>query len=308
MIRHWCNRTGVVETRPAEARSDSTFPRPVSASPSAASLRPAGTDSTGKCSRPLLVLRDVSKRFPRTGVVALDQVNLEVAQGEAVGLVGSSGAGKSTVARLISGLVAPDSGTITFDGVDLAGLGRAERRRLGRRVHLVFQDPYASLAPHLRVADLVGEPLAIHHQERGPARRQLVADALESVRLAPERYLDRWPHELSGGERQRVALARALVLRPELILADEPTAMLDPRVRADLTALMADLQSQHALSWLFITHDLAVADAFCDRLLVMEKGAVIEQGPTADVISAPTHPATAKLVAAARRLQSSVPG
>lgn len=255
----------------------------------------------------LLALRQVSKTFRRSGVVAVDRVSLDVSRGEAVGLVGSSGAGKSTVARLIAGLIIPDTGTIRLDGIDLTGRDRRAGKQVRRRVHLVFQDPYASLAPHLQVADLVAEPLVIHRQGTGDTRRQQVADALESVCLRPARYLDRWPHELSGGERQRVALARALVLRPDLIIADEPTAMLDPRVRAELLALMRRLQRDHALAWLFVTHDLAVADGFCDRLVVMAAGAVVDSGPTATVIGAPAHGATAALVAAARRLQASVP-
>lgn len=256
---------------------------------------------------PLLELREVSKTFPRTGVVAVDGVSLMVGAGEAVGLVGSSGAGKTTVARLVAGLEVADSGTVLLDGIDVAGLGRRARRRLRRRVHLIFQDPYSSLAPHLRVADLVAEPLVIQHREAGDARATKVAEALESVCLSPARYLQRWPHELSGGERQRVALARALVGRPDLVVADEPTAMLDPRVRAELLALMGALQRAHALAWLLITHDLAVADGFCDRLVVMATGEVVEDGRTASVIEWPTHPATAALVCAARRLQAGMP-
>jgi peptide/nickel transport system ATP-binding protein len=258
-------------------------------------------------SPPLLELRGVSKTFPRTGVVAVDRACLRVDAGEAVGVVGSSGAGKSTLARLVAGLISPDSGAIVFDGTELSGLGRRGWRQVRRRVHLVFQDPYASLAPHLRVADLVAEPLVIHRQGKGEDRRRLVAGALESVRLSPRRYLGRWPHELSGGERQRVALARALVLRPDLIVADEPTAMLDPRVRAGLLALMGELQRRFGLAWLLITHDLAVADGFCDRLVVMADGAVVESGPTESVVVTPRHPATVALVTAARRLQAGVP-
>ena len=256
---------------------------------------------------PILELRKVSKTFRRTGVVAVDGVSLEVVAGEAVGLVGSSGAGKSTVARLVAGLEAPDSGTVLLDGIDVCGLGRRDGRRLRQRAHLVFQDPYSSLAPHLLVAELVAEPLVIQGTEGGEDRATKVAEALESVRLSPARYLQRWPHELSGGERQRVALARALVGRPDLVVADEPTAMLDPRVRAELLVLMAELQRAHALAWLFITHDLAVADGFCDRLVVMADGAVVEDGPTARVVGSPTHPATAALVSAARRLQAGIP-
>lgn len=256
--------------------------------------------------RPLLVLSDVCKTFPRSGVVAVDRVNFEVGHGEAVGLVGASGAGKSTVAKLVAGIARPDQGTIRFDGRDLGGLGRRERRGVQRRIHLVFQDPYSSLAPHLRVADIVAEPLVIHGHKKSAGRRLLVAEALASVQLRPDLYLDRWPHELSGGERQRVALARALVTQPDLIVADEPTAMLDPRVRGGLLELMKSLQTSHGMAWLFITHDLALADNFCERMVVMAAGAVVETGPTAAVIGAPTHPITVALVSAARRLGTSV--
>ncbi|MGH9286245.1 MAG: ATP-binding cassette domain-containing protein, partial [Acidimicrobiales bacterium] len=170
------------------------------------------------------------------------------------------------------------------------------------------QDPYASLAPHLRVADLVAEPLVIHGRATAPERRDLVAAALDAVCLSPGRYLARWPHELSGGERQRVALARALVLRPELVVADEPTGMLDPRVRAELLALMARLRGEYSLAWLFVTHDLATVDGFCDRLVVMADGRVVESGPTDAVVGAPTSAAAQALVGAARRLQEGVPG
>jgi len=239
-------------------------------------------------------------------LVAVDGVDLTIGAGESVGLVGASGAGKSTVARLVAGLLVPDAGTITFEGTDLVSLGRIERRRACRRLHLVFQDPYASLAPNLRVGDLVAEPLVIHREGGRPdagERRRLVGEALDAVGLPPDRYFGRWPHELSGGERQRVALARGLVVRPRLIVADEPTAMLDPRARVGILELMAELRSRHGMSYLFVTHDLALADGFCERLVVMDNGAVVEEGPVADVVGHPSHPATAALVAAARRLQ-----
>ncbi|PLS75864.1 MAG: ABC transporter ATP-binding protein [Actinobacteria bacterium] len=255
----------------------------------------------------LLELRSVTKSFRGGGLIAVDDVSLEVGSSETVGVVGPSGAGKSTVARLVAGLLTPDAGAIVFEGTDLATLGDAERRAVRRRLHLVFQDPYTSLAGHLRVADLVAEPLVIHGACDRATRTDLVAEALAAVQLAPARYLTRWPHELSGGERQRVALARALVLRPRLVIADEPTAMLDPRARAELLELMAELQARLATAYLFITHDLAVADHFCDRLVVMSRGAVVEEGPTESVVTRPRHPATAALVDAARRLQAAVP-
>ncbi|MDP9020182.1 MAG: ATP-binding cassette domain-containing protein [Actinomycetota bacterium] len=252
-------------------------------------------------SAPLLGVDQVSKAFGR--VIALDRVSFTVAAGETVGLVGGSGAGKSTVARLVSGLVDPDAGTIRVDGHDLAGLSRAQRRAVRRRVHLVFQDPYASLPPGRRVADIVAEPLVIHRVATGEERRRRVLDALAEVALSPERYAARFPHELSGGERQRVALARAVVLRPELIIADEPTAMLDASTRAGLLRLLADLRAVHGVAYLYITHDLALADGFCDRLVVLRHGQVVEQGLTAEVLGRPAHPYTAALVDAVHQLQ-----
>ncbi len=253
---------------------------------------------------PLLELRGVRKAFRHGRLVAVDRVDISVAAGECVGLVGASGAGKSTVARLVAGLLAPDAGTVAFEGTDLASLGRAGRRQVCRRLHMVFQDPYASLAPYLRVGALVAEPLLIHRMAESDERRGMVADALDAVGLVPARYVDRWPHELSGGERQRVALARGLVLRPRLIVADEPTAMLDPRARVALLELMADVRALHDVAYLFVTHDLALADGFCERLVVMAHGVVVEEGPPAEVVGRPRHPATTALVSAARRLQA----
>lgn len=255
----------------------------------------------------LLELRSVSRSFRRGRLTAVDRVSLRVGHGETVGIVGSSGAGKTTVARLVAGLLTPDAGAVVFQGADLATVDKAARRAARRRLQLVFQDPYTALARHLRVAELVAEPLVIHRVGDRGHRATLVAEALEAVCLPPGRYLGRWPHELSGGERQRVALARALVLRPRLIVADEPTAMLDPRVRAGLLDLMGELQAAFGMAYLFITHDLAVADTFCHRLVVMARGAVVEEGTAEEVVGRPRHGATIALVEAARRLQAAVP-
>jgi peptide/nickel transport system ATP-binding protein len=252
---------------------------------------------------PVLAVEGLSVSFRRRGtgrVEAVTGVDLAVAAGETVGLVGGSGAGKSTVARAVAGLVRPDRGAIRLDGTDLTGLRGAEARRRRRALHLVFQDPYASLPPTLRVRDVVAEPLVIHHIGDRDERRDRVADALATVHLAP-RYGTRYVHQLSGGERQRVALARALVTRPRLILADEPTGMLDASLRRDLVDLIGELATGRGVAVLHITHDLALAQHGCIRLVVMHAGRVVEHGPTADVLAAPRHDYTAALVAAARR-------
>lgn len=258
---------------------------------------------------PLLELAGVTLAYrSQTGcpIIALSDVGFALEEGETVGLVGGSGAGKSTVARLVAGLERPDAGSVRVGGRDLATCSRRERREIRRRVHLVFQDPYTALAPFQRVGTVVAEPLVI----AGVAARErnrMVLDALAEVTLTPpEHFAMRHPHELSGGERQRVALARALVLRPDLIVADEPTAMLDASVRADLLALMARLQVDHGMAYLFITHDLALAEGFCDRLVVLSGGRLVEQGTTADILLRPAHPYTVALVDAVRRLHPAV--
>lgn len=238
-------------------------------------------------------------------LTAVDDVSLTVAASETVGLVGGSGAGKSTVARAVAGLIAPDRGRVVLDGRDLSSASPGERRLLRRRLHLVFQDPYASLPPTLPVAAIVAEPLVIGRLAGRARRLELVSDALAAVHLTPvESYLSRYPHQLSGGERQRVAFARALVTQPRLILADEPTQMLDASLRVELVDLLDELRSRRGVAVLHITHDLALAQRSCDRLVVLQAGRVVEQAPTAEVLARPRHAYTAALVDAARRLHS----
>jgi peptide/nickel transport system ATP-binding protein len=232
-------------------------------------------------------------------VPAVVGVDLAVAAGEVVGLVGGSGAGKSTVARAVAGLERVASGRIRFDGVDLTDLRGAARRRARRGLHLVFQDPYASLPPTLPVGRIVAEPLVIHRLGDREAR---VHDALGAVHLPPVRYLHRYPHQLSGGERQRVAFARALVTEPRLVLADEPTQMLDASLRAEIADLLEELRAQRGVAVLHITHDLALAQRSCDRLVVLRAGRVVEQGPTDAVLARPEHSYTRALIDAARAL------
>lgn len=242
-------------------------------------------------------------------VTAVSDVTFSVEQGETIGLVGGSGAGKSTIARAVAGLVTPQRGRVRLDGVDLTRLSRAGRRQARRAVHLVFQDPYASLPPTLTVAGVVAEPLVIHGCGGGaPARHALVVEALAAVHLTPvERYLGRYPHQLSGGERQRVAFARAIVAQPRLILADEPTQMLDASMRAGIVDLLGELCSTRGVAVVHITHDLALAQRSCDRLVVLSAGRVVEEGPTERVLATPAHPYTVALVDGARRLHATRP-
>lgn len=234
------------------------------------------------------------------GTPAVTDVTLRVAAGATVALVGGSGAGKSTVARAVAGLVTPTSGAIRFGGVDLTGADRRRAREARRGMHLVFQDPYASLPPSLRVADIVAEPMVIHRLGDPSARRAAAVAALESVHLTPTGdYLDRFAHELSGGQRQRVAFARAVVTRGRLLLADEPASGLDASLRLEIVDLMTELATTQDLAVVHITHDLALAARSCDTIVVMRDGRIVETGPTAEVLTTPTHDYTAALVAAA---------
>jgi peptide/nickel transport system ATP-binding protein len=256
----------------------------------------------------LLSVRELTVSFRRNGrrIPAVDGVDLDIAAGETVGLVGGSGAGKSTLARAVAGLIAPDHGRIVLDGTDLCTAPAGTARHLRRALHLVFQDPYAALPPSLTVARIVAEPLAIQRllpdRDERDAR---VAEALTAVRLTPlGRYLPRYPHQLSGGERQRVALARAVVTRPRLILADEPTQMLDASLRAGIVDLLDTLRAERGLALLHVTHDLALAGRSCSRLVVLHAGRVVEHGPTQALFTRPAHAYTAALITAARRLHT----
>lgn len=269
-----------------------------------------GGAQTAECcpgDAPLLRLDDVRKSFaargPRGGsrrtIPAVDGVSLEVRPGQAFGIIGESGSGKSTLARLILGLTRPDSGRIFFDGLELARLPERRLRPVRRSMHLIFQDPYDSLSARMRVRELVAEPLVIQREPRD--RHERVLAALEEVDLTPaQQFADRFAHELSGGQRQRVALARALVLRPRLIIADEPTSMLDVSLRAGLLQTMRALRDKHHTTFVFITHDLALAGYFCDQIAVMFRGKVVEIGPAGAILTAPQHPYTSALMQAVR--------
>lgn len=254
----------------------------------------------------VLEVSGVTKRFAARGgrrhraasVLALDDVSLSLDEGEIVAVVGESGAGKSTLARLILGLEQPDDGTVRFEGVDLAGLSRAGLRAARRRMHLVLQDPYQSLHPGMRVDRLIAEPLRLRDTPRSE-RDSAVLDALEQVSLRPASAMARrFPHQLSGGQRQRVALARAMVAEPRLIIADEPTSMLDASLCAGILELILGIRDQLGTAFVYITHDLAVARWVSDRMIVMREGRIVETGRSDDVVSDPRHEYTRLLLAA----------
>lgn len=248
----------------------------------------------------LLQIRNASKTFStgRRTVTALDDVSLAVGAGELVALVGESGSGKSTLGQVVVGLERLDAGEIVFAGTEYSGMRERRLRRLRRDMHLVLQDPYQSLHPGMRVGEAVAEPLAI--EGTGGARCPRVAEALEEVGLTPaSQFLDRYPHQLSGGQRQRVVLARALVGRPRLVVADEPTSMVDATLRGSIVTLMRDLSARHGIAFLVITHDLDVAGAVAEQVAVMQHGRIVESGRTVEVFTSPAHPYTQTLLQAA---------
>ena len=241
------------------------------------------------------------RRKPRLAVHAVDGVTLMVQAGELVALVGESGCGKTTTAQAVLRLVDPASGSIRFQGDDITELGMRALRPLRRRMQIVYQDPYESLDPRLRVRTTVEEPLLIHGIGSKKERPSYVRDALTRAGLSPpELYLERFPHQLSGGQRQRVAIAAALVLDPELLVADEPVSMLDVSVRAGVLRLLEELKAS-GLGILMITHDLSTAARFADRIAVMYLGRIVEEGPAAEVVRNPQHPYTKALLSVVPR-------
>ncbi|WP_169194056.1 nickel ABC transporter ATP-binding protein NikE [Devosia sp. MC1541] len=230
---------------------------------------------------------------------ALNDVSFTLRPGEKLGLVGGSGAGKSTLARLVMGMIKPDSGTIAYNGAPL-GAGRTARKTMARAVHMVFQDPYQSIRNRMSIRDIIAEPLRIHGERDDGVIARKVAAALAAVRLPSDgHFMSRRPVQLSGGQRQRVAFARALVCDPKVIIADEPTSMLDQSVRMEIVQLMEDLRREYGTAFLFITHDIALARHFCDRLIVLSEGRIVEHGDADAVVQTPQHDYTRKLIAAA---------
>ena len=249
---------------------------------------------------PLLEISNLTKVFvtkrgfpvPRkVSVRAVDNVSLSVGRGEALGIVGESGCGKSTLARVALRLLTADAGAIRFDGEDVLAASASRLRQLRARMQIVFQDPSSALDPRQRIGDALAEPLAVHGIAKGADAATRVRALLDEVGL-PSTAVDRFPHEFSGGQRQRIGIARALALNPELIFADEPVSALDVSVQAQILALLADLKARRNLSFVFISHDLGVIRAFCQRTAVMYLGRVIEAGPTERLLDSPLHPYT----------------
>jgi oligopeptide/dipeptide ABC transporter ATP-binding protein len=257
---------------------------------------------------PLLEVTDLVKHFPITrGVVfrrqvgavrAVDGVSFEVGRGETLGLVGETGCGKTTLARLLVRLLDPTAGSIRVDGQEIAAAGGDALKRLRRDVQIVFQDPYSSLNPRKSVGSIIAEPFAIHGLEGGEERRRRAVQGLmEQVGLNPEHF-NRYPHEFSGGQRQRIGVARALALRPKLIIADEPVSALDVSIQGQILNLLRELRRDLGLTLVFISHDLSVVRHMCDRIAVMYLGKIAELAPTDELFDHPRHPYSGALLSA----------
>jgi peptide/nickel transport system ATP-binding protein len=249
--------------------------------------------------KPLIEVNGLRKYFgagPHP-VRAVDGVSFSIAEGETLGLVGESGSGKSTIGRMLIRLLDPTDGDIRFEDRDIARISQHQMRPLRSRMQIIFQDPYASLNPRMRIRQILGEALDTHGLAKGKARQPRIAELLELVGLRAE-FADRYPHEFSGGQRQRIGVARALAVEPSFIVADEPLSALDVSIQAQVVNLLCDLKERFGLTMLFISHDLDVVEFLCDRVIVLYLGKIMEVAPTHLLYNRPRHPYTQALLAA----------
>ena len=257
---------------------------------------------------PLVNVRGLTKHFGKAPALvhAVEDVSFEIARGEVVGLVGESGSGKSTIGRLILRALDLTAGAVAFEGREIGGLSQRDLRPLRRRMQMVFQDPFASLNPRLRVKDIIGEALDAHGLAQGQARLERIGELLEIVGLEAQ-HANRFPHEFSGGQRQRIGIARALAVEPDLIVADEPVSALDVSVQAQVLNLLQGLRQRFGMAMLFISHDLDVIELMCDRIVVLYLGRIMEVGPAEEVCRHPRHPYTQALLAASPKPDPDAP-
>ena len=330
---HWLGEGGSTAADPAAEPDDGPNTAEPVAEPASSAAVPEGVlpavagvaadaasgvaEAAQAAGQPLLEVEGLSRHFdlssgwlvrllssePRRVLKAVDDVGFRIRRGRTFGLVGESGSGKSTVARMVAGLLRPDAGRVRFEGIERWGtqagsLTAEQRRALRHRCQMIFQDPYASLNPRWPVARLIAEPLDVLGEATDPAEREArIIDMLRHVRMSPD-DVRKYPHQFSGGQRQRIAIARALISQPDFIICDEPTSALDVSVQAQVLNLMRDLQDEYGLTYLLISHNLAVIRFMCDDIGVMKQGRMVEQGEAAAVLDAPRHEYTRQLLAA----------